>query len=81
MGATVISCHMFLPLPPSEHALIKVAYDANENPFKKILKKIVYVSQRLMYSIIKNMYIAKITNPITKPRFLIIIKLTYTGIK
>ncbi len=26
-------------------------------------------------------YIAKITNPITKPQFLTIIKLTYTGIK
>ncbi len=26
-------------------------------------------------------YIAKITNPITKPQFLIIIKLRYTGIK
>ncbi len=26
-------------------------------------------------------YISKITNPITKPQFLKIIKLTYTGIK
>ncbi len=26
-------------------------------------------------------YITKITNPITKPKFLTIIKLTYTGIK
>ncbi len=26
-------------------------------------------------------YIAKITHPITKPQFLTIIKLTYTGIK
>ncbi len=31
--------------------------------------------------VLNRKYIAKITNPITKPQFLTIIKMTYTGIK
>ncbi len=31
--------------------------------------------------VLNRKYIAKITNPITKPQFLTIIKLTYTGIR
>ncbi len=34
-----------------------------------------------MIVVFNQKYIAQITNPITKPQFLIIIKLTYTGIK
>ncbi len=40
--------------------------------FQVFTLKIVVLNQK---------YIAKITNPITKPHFLTIIKLTYTGIK
>ncbi len=60
----------------------------------KILKKIACIGQRLMYPIMEKKiishharflffnrkYIAKISNPITKPQFLAIIKLTYTEI-
>ncbi len=55
----------------------KIPYHAS---LKKKMPLSFYVFT-LKIEVFNKKYIAKMTNPITKPQFLTIIKLTYTGIK
>ncbi len=60
------------------HPIIK----KNTLPYRVFLNAITFLGFYIKIMVLFNRkYIDKITNPIKKPQFLTIIKLTYTGIK